>query len=248
MAGSGRPRRTPTNGRLASGVHDVAGERLGREHRHARGACDGAPHRCSAWCRLVEEAGGRRALPREPVDADVGEQLVAVDGVLGQLGAGSVHSLNFSTIQASWPAGESVKGVGERLRPGGLELQVALPRPGIAAAPRRAPARRRSGPPARSGSRAEQDERRRVGVHVRADDVLGSTTAERPGDAGADVASLRAVALVAEAAHQLGPGPGDARHVPARVSRAGPRNRSRGATARRRGRRRPGRRRGRAGR
>ena len=45
------------------------------------------------------------AVPVSQYSEHVGEDQVAVDGVLGQAGAGSVHSLNFSTIQASWPTG-----------------------------------------------------------------------------------------------------------------------------------------------
>src|SRR5215218_7235785 len=52
---------------------------------------------------------------------------------------------------------------------------------------------------------------------MRADDVLGFDAGQHPGDAGADVATVGTVALIAEAAHQLGPCPGYARHVPARL-------------------------------
>src|SRR5215208_6292042 len=53
---------------------------------------------------------------------------------------------------------------------------------------------------------------------MRTDDVLGVDAGQHPGDASADVATVGTVALIAEAAHQLGPCPGDARHVPARLS------------------------------
>ena len=57
---------------------------------------------------------------------------------------------------------------------------------------------------------------------MHADDMLGVDAAEFRGDERADVAALRAVAVVAEAAHQLGPGPGDPVGVPARLGeRAG---------------------------
>src|SRR5918997_1942029 len=52
---------------------------------------------------------------------------------------------------------------------------------------------------------------------MRTDYVLGFDAGQHPGDAGAHVATVGAVALIAEAAHQLRPCPGDARHVPARL-------------------------------
>jgi hypothetical protein len=59
-------------------------------------------------------------------------------------------------------------------------------------------------------------------VHVYADDVVGSYGAQGQGDAGAEVAALGAVPVVAEAVHELGPGGGDPNDVPAAfVGRAG---------------------------
>src|SRR5215213_11388778 len=46
------------------------------------------------------------------------------------------------------------------------------------------------------------------------DYVLGFDAGQHPGDAGADVATVGTIALIAEAAHQLGPCPGDAWDVP----------------------------------
>ena len=46
----------------------------------------------------------------------------------------------------------------------------------------------------------------------------GSSAGEHPGNASTDIATLSAVALITEAAHQLGEGSGDAWHVPARFA------------------------------
>ena len=77
---------------------------------HPCGAVDGRSQ--SRWLcgPLVDELGRGATGAGEPVDADVGQQLVAVDGVAPEAAAaGLVHSLNFSTIHASWPTGESVR-------------------------------------------------------------------------------------------------------------------------------------------
>src|SRR5215204_3196792 len=52
---------------------------------------------------------------------------------------------------------------------------------------------------------------------MRTDYVLGIDAGQHPADAGTDVATVGTVALIAEATHQLGPCPRDARHVPARL-------------------------------
>ena len=52
-----------------------------------------------------------------------------------------------------------------------------------------------------------------------ADQALGCLAAHRVGDAGADVAALGHVAGVAEAAHELGPGPCRPAQVPADLDR-----------------------------
>src|SRR5215204_4594323 len=52
---------------------------------------------------------------------------------------------------------------------------------------------------------------------MRTDDVLGIDVGQHPADAGAYVATVGTVALVAEPTHQLGPCSGDARHAPARL-------------------------------
>src|SRR5829696_2560989 len=52
---------------------------------------------------------------------------------------------------------------------------------------------------------------------MRTDDVLGFDAGEHPADAGTYVATVGTVSLITEAAHQLGPCPRDARHVPARL-------------------------------
>src|SRR5919112_3897972 len=49
---------------------------------------------------------------------------------------------------------------------------------------------------------------------MRTDGVLGFDAGQHPCDAAADVATVGTVALIAEAAHQLGPCPGDARQAP----------------------------------
>ena len=50
---------------------------------------------------------------------------------------------------------------------------------------------------------------------MRSDYVLRFDAGQHPRDAGADVATVGTVALVAEAVHQLGSCPDDTRHVPA---------------------------------
>src|SRR5215204_3656462 len=65
---------------------------------------------------------------------------------------------------------------------------------------------------------AEQDERRRVGVRVRADEMFRLGAGEHPGDTSADITTLSAVALIPETIHQLGEGSGDAWHGPSRFA------------------------------
>ena len=64
------------------------------------------------------------------------------------------------------------------------------------------------------------DRRRRalVAVDVVADHVVGVDAGEPAGDAGADVAALGSVAIVAETPHQLGEGVGGPPHLPARLA------------------------------
>ena len=62
-------------------------------------------------------------------------------------------------------------------------------------------------------------QRRHEQVGVDAEQPLGCLAAHRVGDAGAHVAALGDVAGVAEAAHQLRPGPRDAAEVPAELGR-----------------------------
>ena len=56
----------------------------------------------------------------------------------------------------------------------------------------------------------------RIGHHVHADHVLAVERGDHAGHAGADVAAVHPVPLVAETAHQLGPGACGAAHRPAR--------------------------------
>jgi hypothetical protein len=63
----------------------------------------------------------------------------------------------------------------------------------------------------------ERDEPEGGGIDVHADDVVGVGSAHLRGDERAPVAALRPVAPVAEAAHQLDPGPGDPFGGPARL-------------------------------
>lgn len=76
---------------------------------------------------LVDELGSGGTGAGEPIHADVGQQLVAVDGLFGQLGrrVGPLFELLDDPGQlADRRVGE---GVGQRLRPGALDLQIALP-------------------------------------------------------------------------------------------------------------------------
>jgi hypothetical protein len=64
-------------------------------------------------------------------------------------------------------------------------------------------------------------QRRHEQVRVDADQTLGCLAAHHVGDAGADVAALGYVAGIAEAAHELAPGPCGAAQVPADLDRLG---------------------------
>ena len=86
---------------LMSGVKQATQDGITVEHGH--------PLRNVGWrhpssfgvVRLIQEVCRGRTGTGEPVNADVGEEEVAVDGIFGRSAAGFVHSLNFSTIQAS---------------------------------------------------------------------------------------------------------------------------------------------------
>jgi hypothetical protein len=57
----------------------------------------------------IVEMGGRGACPREPVEGDVREEQIPVDGVLRERRRRVGPLLNFSMIQASCPTGESTR-------------------------------------------------------------------------------------------------------------------------------------------
>jgi hypothetical protein len=108
--------------------------------------------------------------------------------------------------------------IGDRLWPGGVHLEVAVPLPkeGIHAADAillHVGERRQLGvvDPA---VRNESDRRR---VQMNADDVLGIGVTELGREHRAQVAALRPVSLVADAVHELGPRPCRASRRPARL-------------------------------
>ncbi len=204
--------------RPADDVAGLGGERadgyVGGEDRHGGrhgGALLGHPHG-----RVVEPlvvgVGGRAGGGGEPVDADVGQDPVAVHGVLGQQGGRVGPLLELLHDPGEQPGG----GVGQRLpdglRPGALDLHVRagllLPllhrgQPGALGPGQRGHLGRVTG--------REGDQR----VDVHADDPAGSYPADERADEGAHVPTLHAVALVAEPVHQLGERGGGAAVRPA---------------------------------
>ena len=132
---------------------------------------------------------------------------------------GWLHVLNFSTIQPSWPAGESFSAERDRLGFGRLDLEVAV----LVAQEVREPAQPLL---LDVGHRrllllrhlAEGDEADRGRVHMDADDVIGIDPPEVGGDERAVVAALGAVPLVAEPRHELGQRRGHAPRPPALVT------------------------------
>ena len=69
----------------------------------------------------------------------------------------------------------------------------------------------------RRGHRATQRRHQQVGVDT--DQALRLLTRHRVGDAGADVATLGDIAIVAEAVHQLGPCTRRTAQIPAEIHR-----------------------------
>jgi hypothetical protein len=182
--------------------HRHRGRRLGRRRGDRQ---DGG--------RLVVELRRGAGGPGQPVDRHVGEHLVAVHGVLGEaVAAGPVPELLHDPGElAHRRVGERV---GERLRAGGLEFHVAglvtgretreETEPGQVA---RAQAGQRRGVVRRRGREQQVD--------VHAQHRLRRHLAEHQRHHRAEVAALGHVPLVAEPAHQLGPGRGDPDQVPA---------------------------------
>ena len=127
----------------------------------------------------------------------------------GSSAAGFVHSLNFSTIQASWATGESLRPYASVCGRGGLDLQVPSP---VGFPAPQLPQSALLGLGHILGfigqHPADQCECRRVRVHVCADDTIGVVDAQVSRDARSDVAAMGPVALVAQAVHQLHPGLG----------------------------------------
>jgi hypothetical protein len=75
---------------------------------------------------LVVHAGGGVRGAGEPVEHHVGEQVVAVHGVLGQLRRGVGPLLELLDDPGELPDRRVGERVGQRLRPGGLDLEVAV--------------------------------------------------------------------------------------------------------------------------
>ena len=70
---------------------------------------------------LVQDVGGGRAGPGEPVQADVGEELVDVDGVLGQGRVAVGPGLELLGDPGELGDGRVGQGVADRLGAGRLE-------------------------------------------------------------------------------------------------------------------------------
>src|SRR5215204_4574325 len=108
---------------LVLGVHHLPHERLGGEERPpVRRRGGRAP--LGRVPGLVQEVrrGGTGA--REPVDRDVGQQLVELDGVLGQLRRRVRPLLEVLDDPGELPHRRVGQGVGDGLRTVGLELEV----------------------------------------------------------------------------------------------------------------------------
>src|SRR6266508_4238658 len=148
--------------------------------------------------QLSRRSGGRR----QPVGRHDGEQQVAVDGVLGN--RRRVRPLpELLDDPCELPDRRVGQAVRQRLRAGRLELHVCG-QLGVES---------RQLPEARQVGLAQVGElcwiagrERQKHVDVYPDDVFGIDPAQRERDHRAGVAALREVAVVAEAAHQLGPG------------------------------------------
>ena len=155
---------------------------------------------------LVIDGVGRGAgRPCEPVHADVGEYLVPRDRVLGQRVAGVGPLLELLDDPCQLPGRGVGQRVGQRLRAGGLDLEVAVALGQEVLQPLHPLLLRRAeGRQVLLGDVPERDEAHGGRVDVDADHMLGVDPAEVGCDKGAVVAALGAVALVAEPAHQLG--------------------------------------------
>ncbi len=143
-----------------------------------------------------------RAGAGEPVDADIGEELIAVDGIFRQIGGRVRPLLELLDDPGELTNRRVVQRVGKRLRSGGLDLQVALGI-GLELLLQARHMVLLGGGETGGVDRdlvAEEDERRRVGVRVRADDVVRLGAGEHSGNAGPDITALSAVALITETA------------------------------------------------
>ncbi len=121
----------------------------------------------------------------------------------------SVQAQNFSRIHAAWPAGRVGQAIAQGLRPGRLLLGVTRVPVGVIFDSLERPR-------LFWGRLALHLRPRRHGERdVNAGAVAGILRAERGGHGGAPVAALRAIAGVAQAIHQLGPGGRDAIDAPA---------------------------------
>src|SRR6266511_1694524 len=114
-------------------VHDVVAplgvstDGIGlREHRHSSRCRGGLLTPGDGMHVLVVQAGRGCSRTGEPVEHDVGEHLVAVDGVFGDVrGVGPLlEPLHDPGELTDRRVGEPV---GKRLRAGGLDLEIAVP-------------------------------------------------------------------------------------------------------------------------
>ena len=107
----------------------------GSSNRRTSRSAAKAAHPCgvSAWGKplarvggLVEEVGGGGARASEPIDAHVRQQLIAVDRILGELGAGVGPLPELLDDPRKLRDGRIREAERDRLRAGRLQLQVAL--------------------------------------------------------------------------------------------------------------------------
>jgi hypothetical protein len=170
--------------------------------------------------RLIQEVCRGRAGAGEPVDADASEQLIAVDSIFREIGGWVRPLLELLDDPGELANRRVVQRVGERLRPGSLNLQVAL---GIGLevllqAPHMVLFGGGETGDVDRDLVTKKDERCRVGVGVRANDMVRLGAGQHSGNPGPDISALGAVALVTETVHQLGEGSGNAWHGPARFA------------------------------
>src|SRR5215211_1437402 len=149
---------------------------------------------------LVVEAGRRGGGVGQPVDGHIGQEVVGAEGVAEQLAA-----------PGELAGGGVGQGVGDGLGLGGLELVVDRP---LHKPLEEGQVAELVGGQALQLGRVAGGEGEELG-DMDPEDVVGVDPALEGGDDGAGVVAVGAVAPIAEAGHELGPGSGGAQGVPA---------------------------------